>query len=271
MAGPTSQGGLELVQVGSIAGGVGAGGALGGGATFMLGNCELADTPTEERTVFMSGLTATALPVAAPAAAGLLGVAFLNSFAGGVEFVWGPSSPQLNLYGDEAGTARLQEGLCSVAVRILPENGLPSVMLRVNDVLIPALLDTGSPITVLNAAAAKAARIEHAPPAPEDVSANPLTMLAQAFKAGVAATKSETLMISGANGPVQLVRTAEGCTMRLGDADLGGGACRPYIGELPGLAALDRLGAAAGPAAVLGTDVLRTRPRLWYTPTRIYT
>ena len=94
----------------------------------MLGNCELADAPKEERLVFMSGLTATALPVAAPAAAGLLGVAFLNSFAGGVEFVWGPppptqpgaappttsgDPPTLNLYGEAAGTAQLQESLLS--------------------------------------------------------------------------------------------------------------------------------------------------------------
>ena len=88
VAGPTSQGGLELEQVGAIAGGVGAGGALGGGATFMLGllYSTCADAPKEERLVFMSGLTATALPVA-PAAAGLLGVAFLNSFAGGVSTV----------------------------------------------------------------------------------------------------------------------------------------------------------------------------------------
>ena len=284
VAGPTSQGGLELEQVGAVAGGVGAGGALGGGATYMLGNCELADAPKEERLVFMSGLTATALPVAAPAAAGLLGVAFLNSFAGGVEFVWGPppptqpgaapvasgDPPTLNLYGEAAGTAQLQERLCSVAVRTLPESALPSVMLQINGVLIPALLDTGSPITVLNAAAAKAAGIGDAPPAAEDVSSNPFTMLTQAFKAGVAATKAETLMVAGANGPVQLLRCEGGATMSLGDADLGGGTCRPYVGELPGLAALDGLGAAAGPAAVLGTDVLRTRPRLWYTPTRIF-
>ena len=54
-------------------------------------------------------------------------------------------------------------------------------------------------------------------------------------------------MVAGANGPVQLLRCEGGATMSLGDADLGGGTCRPYVGELPGLAALDGLGAAAGP------------------------
>jgi hypothetical protein len=72
VAGPTGAGGLELQQVGRVEGGVGAGGAIGGGATCMLGGCELADLPKAERVMFMSDLTATALPVAAPAAAGRL-------------------------------------------------------------------------------------------------------------------------------------------------------------------------------------------------------
>ena len=82
VAGPTSAGGLELEQVGDIAGGVGAGGAIGGGATYWLGSAELADVPKSERIVFISCLQATALPIAAPAAAGLLGTSFLNSFPG---------------------------------------------------------------------------------------------------------------------------------------------------------------------------------------------
>ena len=173
------------------------------------------------------------------------------------------------MLGDLRGTEALTSSLCEVPARQL-ESGLVCVTMCVNGVEIPSLLDTGSPITVLNAAAAKAAGIGDAPPAAEDVSSNPFTMLTQAFKAGVAATKAETLMVAGANGPVQLLRCEGGATMSLGDADLGGGTCRPYVGELPGLAALDGLGAAAGPAAVLGTDVLRTRPRLWYTPTRVF-
>ena len=41
-------------------------------------------------------------------------------------------------------------------------------------------------------------------------------------------------------------------------------------GDLPGLAALGGLGADAGPAAVLGTDLLRRRPRMWYTASRVF-
>jgi len=80
VAGPTSQGGLELTPVGSIPSGVGAGGSIGGGVTYALGTAELGDVPKSERVPFISGLTAAALPIAAPSAAGLLGVSFLNRY-----------------------------------------------------------------------------------------------------------------------------------------------------------------------------------------------
>ena len=281
VAGPTSQGGLELSQVGSVAGGVGAGGAMGGGATYLLGTAELADVPKEERVPFISALSATALPVAAPAAAGLLGLPFLNSFAGGVEFEWGaaPVPPgtsvavalppaSLTFYGDERGTQASRAGLRSVEVSVLAGSALPSVALSVNGVTVPALLDTGSPITVLNRAAAEAADVRLG--ASNDASsqpANPFARLVAGVQAAAAAAQAETLTVAGVNGPVQLTRAQE-ATVSLGDAEFG--ECRPYVGELPGLSALDGLGASAGPAAILGTDVLRLRPRLVYTQQRIY-
>ena len=283
VAGPTSQGGLELQQVGSIAGGVGAGGALGGGATYMLGGAQLADVPKAERVTFISGLVATALPVAAPAAAGLLGVSFLNSFPGGVEFCWGgepprpgempstttPAEASIIFFGDVLGTEASREGLTAVNVTVLPGSNLPTVEMTVNGVAVPALLDTGSPITVLNAAAAAAAGIDAGGAASGGAPSNPFAQLARGLKAAQAATRGDVLIIQGSDGPVQLARTATAADMSLGDARFGN-ECRPYVGELPGLAALDGLGARAGPAAVLGMDVLRTRPRLVYTTTRIF-
>ena len=286
VAAPTSQGGLELTQVGTVASGIGAAGTFGGGATYMLGTVELADAPKAERIAFMSGLTATALPVAAPAAcAGLLSTAFLNSFAGGVEFFWGSaaasstpgtaeggadapgSPPTITFYGETAGTAPLKASLERVPVEILPGSGLPSVTLMVNGVEIPALLDTGSPVTVLNAAAAAKASVAYSQPAAAD--GNPLAKLFGAAKQAQAAASGDVLTIGGVNGPVQLMR-AEPASMSLGAGVSLGDDLRPYVGELPGLQALDGLGAAAGPAAVLGTDVLRRRPKLWYTPSEIF-
>ena len=44
----------------------------------------------------------------------------------------------------------------------------------------------------------------------------------------------------------------------------------PYVGAIPGLAALDGLGADAGPAAVLGSDVLRQRECLVLRGGKVY-
>lgn len=303
VAGPTGQGGLELTAVGSVAPGVGAGGEIGGGTTYMLGRCELGDVPKAERVIFIAGLTATSLPIAAPAAAGLLGVSFLNSFAGGVEFFWGASpppapeggsarieansaggglsgaalaavQPSVTFYGDESGTEPLRsEYDCSVPLSVLDGSKLPTLTLLVNGVAVPALLDTGSPITVLNAAAAKAAGVQYdaslGDPGVEAAS-NPFARFGAALKAGQASAKGDVLVVGGASGPVRLVRASEDATVGVDDNTLFGDDCRPYVGELPGLAALDGLGADAGPAVVLGTDVLRRRARLWYTASRIW-
>jgi len=301
VAGPTSQGGLELQQVGRVDGGVGAGGAMsGGGATYLLGNVELADVPKPERVVFMSGLTASALPIAAPAAAGLLGLSFLNSFAGGVEFVWGGApaplqqeagggpaaaeGPTIALYGDEAGTAALRSGMSFVPVAALPGSGLPSVRVSINGVEMPALLDTGSPITALNAAAAELAGVVYDKrlAEPKEGGGNPFARFGAAIKAGRAAADGTVLVVGGAAGPVRLVRAERGARVSMlggdvaqagreeGEEALLGEECGVYVGDLPGLAALDGLGAAAGPAVVLGTDLLRKRPRMWYTESGVY-
>ena len=287
VAGPTSKGGLDLQTVGVNPGGVGAGGAIGGGATYMLGGAELADLPKEERFVFMSGLTAAALPVASPAAAGLLGVPFLNSFAGGVEFAWGGDEatgaepPSITFYGDAAGTDALRGEMCAVPITQLgavegseARSNLPCVRINVNGVSMRALLDTGSPITVLNAAAAKAAGVAYdASLAADPAAGNPFESFKARMKAGNAAANGEVLIVGGADGPVRLVRSAGDVTICAGAEEWGvpfGDDCKVYVGELPGLAALAGLGAEAGPAVVLGTDTLRKRERMWYTPDAVY-
>ena len=111
---------------------------------------------------------------------------------------------------------------------------------------------------MLNAAAAAAAGVEPQPP--EETGSNPFAKAKEAMQAAAAMASGEVAMIGGANGPVMLRKIPEKAPIRLGTAELGSG--RPYVGELPGLAALGGLGADAGPAAVLGTDVLRQRKRL---------
>lgn len=301
----------------------------------MLGDVELGDVPAAERFRFMGGLTASALPVASPAAAGILGAPFLFSFRGGVEFVWGPqatppqqpqqpqatqpsgfsllplkglggkslfdesgegeeqkeagttseeaaeatsSSPSFRFFNDLGGIEEVTSGLKQVPCEQLP-SGLVKVELTINGVLVPALLDTGSPITVLNAAAAEAVGLEVPPsrlpatPGQAGEKKNPLTGFMDSVKAAQAAASGEVLLIAGSDGaPVELRRAAACGGAALGDADLlvasssadstSSEPLRCYIGDLPGLAALNGLGASAGPAAVLGTDFLRRRDRL---------
>jgi len=278
---------LALPVVGFEEPGISTAGTLGGGATYMLGNCQLNDLPKEERFLFMSGLTASALPVASPSGAGLLGIGFLFSFPGGVEFCWGgnPNSaavpgaiptgdssagPSLTFYGDLIGTDKLRDGLSEVPCRQL-ESGLVCVTMRVNGRKIPALLDTGSPISVLNAAAATAAGIEM-PTEPDESGMNPFAKAAAKAKAAVNMATSiasgEVAMIGGVDGPVYLRKIPEKVPVELGGANLGSG--RPYVGEIPGLAALDGLGAGAGPAAILGTDILRQRNRLLLQDSKVF-
>mmetsp|Transcript_77714 Transcript_77714/g.155630 ORF Transcript_77714/g.155630 Transcript_77714/m.155630 type:complete len:443 (+) Transcript_77714:119-1447(+) len=307
---------LGLAAVGRAPGGVGASGALAsGGTTFMLGDAQLADVSTSERITFMGGLTASALPVASPSAAGLLGIAFLFSFPGGFEMRWGNQTataasaayhaeqqqetvtPSITFFGDLVGTDRVTRGLAQVPARQL-ESGLVVVTLCVNGVEVPALLDTGSPVTVLNAAAAKLVGLAAPPSAAAAASAsakdaeeaaaaarsrNPLARFAASVQANVqaaqaaqmaaqsAASNGEVLTLGGAGGArIELRRLAAAHSVVLGGVELGSDDLRCYVGDLPGLAALGGLGAAAGPAAVLGTDILRRRPRLVLQDGKVY-
>ena len=100
------------------------------------------------------------------------------------------------------------------------------------------------------------------------------------FKGAQKIVAGEVLVIAGTNGqPVELHRTSSPATSAaLGSANLlkstinnsieKGLHC--YVGELPGLAALDGLGESATPAAVLGLDVLRRCERLVLADKKVY-
>eukprot|EP00593_Proboscia_inermis_P011773 CAMPEP_0171325384 /NCGR_PEP_ID=MMETSP0816-20121228/116778_1 /TAXON_ID=420281 /ORGANISM="Proboscia inermis, Strain CCAP1064/1" /LENGTH=146 /DNA_ID=CAMNT_0011824551 /DNA_START=115 /DNA_END=555 /DNA_ORIENTATION=- len=145
--------------------------------------------------------------------------------------------------------------------------------MRVNGVDIPLLLDTGSPITVLNAAAATAAGIVMpGSDEPDDNKLNPFAKAARMAKEAIEDAQlmasGEVALIGGENGPIPLRKIPEKALIALGDAELGMG--RPYVGDIPSLALLDGLGAGAGPAAILGTDVLRQRTKLLLRDGKVY-
>eukprot|EP00584_Thalassiosira_punctigera_P011664 CAMPEP_0172567762 /NCGR_PEP_ID=MMETSP1067-20121228/117062_1 /TAXON_ID=265564 ORGANISM="Thalassiosira punctigera, Strain Tpunct2005C2" /NCGR_SAMPLE_ID=MMETSP1067 /ASSEMBLY_ACC=CAM_ASM_000444 /LENGTH=407 /DNA_ID=CAMNT_0013359185 /DNA_START=106 /DNA_END=1329 /DNA_ORIENTATION=+ len=281
---------LGLEKVGEAPGGVGAAGGIMGGDTFMLGDCEMdiyepkndADEESEFKAfTFMKELTASALPVASPAAAGLLGLAFFYCFEGGVEFVWGNSEevPSVAFYGNKEDMN--VNGMARVPFESLPGSMLPSVTICINGKEMPALFDTGSPITVLNKQAAEAAGIatttelEEVDPgqSKEKKSGwNPFSKLAENIRSAQEIAKAtasgDILTIAGAGGnPVRLIKTESAEKVDI-KASMGQeqyttiGTSQVYVGDLPGLAALGGLGGKAPPAAVLGMDLLRCRPKV---------
>ncbi|KAI2513821.1 Aspartyl protease [Fragilaria crotonensis] len=206
---------LGLEVVGQALSGVGASGAIPGGNTYMLGDCQLEGlSNNEEPFTFMTDLTASTLAVASPVSAGLLSLAFLQCFPGGVEFVWGrvedgeiKEIPSVTFHSDDA---RSFESLQRSPITRIPITQLPSVMIKVNGVEMPALLDTGSPITVLNAQAAAAAGIKTVDLPSMDEQKNPFSKLAASFKVAQAASRGEMLQLADGSGqPVNLVKSLQ--------------------------------------------------------------
>ena len=264
---------LDLEVVGEAPSGVGALGAIDGGKTFSLGDCQLDGIPKDDQFTFMTQLTASALPVANPATAGLLSLSFLQCFEGGVEFTWGTFQdgteaklPSITFYGLRNESEDKVKSMVRVPVEPVPLTLLPSVTVRINGVDVPALLDTGSPVTVLNAQAAKIAGIETVDVDTQE-SRNPFANVAKNFKLAQAASKGEVLMVAGVDGRmVNLLRSESPVEIGLvGDTDIAEfGKGNVYVGDLPGLQALNGLGVDSPPAVVLGMDVLRCRPSMLF-------
>jgi hypothetical protein len=272
---------LKLENVGSALPGYGASGALDGGDTFLLGDCTL-DMPTKD--LFMTNLTASALPVPSPAAAGLLGVTFLNCFEGGVKFEWGGGigarDPLITFYGENDGIDELTKRMTRVDIEVLDQIYLPTVKLIVNGVEIPALLDTGSPVTVLNSAAAQVARLETITLESDTESGsekggfsalNPFKKISDNYKAAQslsqAAQKGDILLMMGGDGKqIQLKRTSEKAKFYLGNDEsdrVSFPSSYVYVGDLPGLKAMEGL-VTGSPAAILGMDLIKKMPVMIY-------
>jgi hypothetical protein len=277
---------LKLEIVAEAPAGVSASGPMSGGATYFLGSCQLEGLPEEEQFSFMENLTASALPVASPAAAGLLSMSFFQCFEGGVEFDWyGRDAdnendgerlpPSITFYGSLEESACSRKDMSSVPITELPVTHLPTVNLIVNGVHIPCLFDTGSPITVLNSQAAEQAGVKTVKiGANQDTvkSSNPFTGLVNKFQeaqaTAQAAARGDILTIAGATGErIDLIKSELPVDVALSsgntfDDGVNFGKRHIYVGNIPGLAALNGLGDDSPPAAVLGMDLLRSKPKM---------
>lgn len=300
---------LELEVVGAALPGISAQGALAGGAdTFLLGDAQLEGATgleDDKDALFITNLTASALPVANPMAAGLLSLAFFYTFPGGVEFTWGAVDPKDGktvttppsiafLLDDPPMLSETQR----VQITSLPITNLPTVTIRINGVSMPALLDTGSPITVMNAQAAKAANVKAvggsgSSSPTEEKSNNPFSAAMNKIKAAQAQAQAQAsgdvLTIQDSNGKrIELRKTLEKVHVALEGGSSGNetdgnssisdstgeedttdvvvdfGKGQIYVGDIPGLAAMNAIGVDAPPAVILGMDVLRIKPKMLF-------
>merc|ERR1739841_317798 len=108
---------------------------------------------------------------------------------------------------------------------------------------------------------------------------NPFASVVDKFKeaqaTAEAASRGDILMIGGIDGkPTNLYRStgetgtsislvgSSGEDVSLGSTD----SNKVFVGDIPGLAALNGIGVDSPPAVVLGLDVLRQRPRIVFRP-----
>merc|ERR1711935_856488 len=179
---------------------------------------------------------------------------------------------------DSTYTSDLKRSLTRVPIDPIPLTQLPSVKIRVNGVEMIALLDTGSPVTVLNERTAEDAGIRTTKESTWNLFASAVNKFKEAQATAEAAQNGDILMIGGIDGkPTNLYRSigngpgislvgSAGEDVALDANGSGNSNGNVYVGDIPGLSALNGIGVDSPPAVVLGMDVLRRRPKMLFRP-----
>jgi hypothetical protein len=223
-----------------------------GGLLHMLGNCQLAGLPPPPM-IFLRNLVAAALPFASPVGVGLLGLPFLWTFPAGVEFDWhgtdGDPPTIIFYYGkDPPIEAAKMDKMVRCPLKALL-GGLMTLEISINNVNMRALLDTGSPLTVLNEPACKLLGVDEAEEDGDEVMGVKIV--------GVDGSQSELRRLNK-DVSVQVSSDNTKTTVSLGRGHV-------WSGTLAGIELIGRLGDNMGPdepAAVLGLDFLRNSYRM---------
>jgi hypothetical protein len=214
----------------------------------LLGDCQLGGmpTPAEASVIFMRNLTASAMPQASPMdTAGLLGSPFVLSFAG-VEFDWYGTDgdpPTTIFYFQTIPPEATKSMTTRVPLKTL--FGLLTLNVTISGVELPALLDTGSPITVLNEKAAKQAGINvtnHAPigeatsKKDEDEDRENAPSTKKQKRQSIADGR---LRVGGVDGRTMTLQRSQSSAVHVhvGNVSLGLGPI--YVGDLPGISFLE--------------------------------
>jgi predicted aspartyl protease len=228
----------------SILASAGAGGSFQPGDFVMLGDCQLGDMPKDQPNItFMTNLTAAAidLGVANMFSNGLLGSSFFECFPAGVEFDFhgtdGDPPTIIFYYGQSLPDWAKNNSLC------IPIGeywcGVPTIIVIVNGINITAIIDTGSPITILSPNAAREVGVETA------ISNKHIPVKTRGID----------------DATVNLSPSKNGAPISIGNISLGNieTVC---IGDLPGLSLAGKLSDSDCPQMLLGLDALRRTYRM---------
>jgi hypothetical protein len=224
-----------------LLGSAGAGGSLPAGDFVMLGDCQLSGMPkAQENITFMTNLTAAAmdLGIAEHIGGGILGTWFLFSFQAGVEFDWygtdGDPPTFIFYYGKSLPEEAKKNAKC-VPLEKDSFFGIPTIIVSINGVEFRAIIDTGSPITIISPTAAKEAKIERR------------------------SSDGETILkIKGIDdGILGLSQAQDNVSIEIGHYVTLHNMTTVFIGELPGLSSAGTFSSSPYPQLLLGLDALR--------------
>jgi hypothetical protein len=224
-----------------LLGSTGAGGSLPAGDFVMLGDCQLSGMPKDqENLTFMTNLTAAAmnLGIVEQIGGGILGTCFFYSFPAGVEFDWYGTDGDPPTFIFYYGTCLPEEAKKNAKCVSLEKDsffGIPTIIVSINGVEFRAIIDTGSPITIISPSAAKEAKIERRSSDGETV-----------------------LKIKGIDdGIMGLSQAQDNVSIQIGNDVTLQNMTTIFVGELPGLSSAGAFSSSPYPQLLLGLDALR--------------
>eukprot|EP00986_Skeletonema_menzelii_P009773 scaffold4530_cov146-Skeletonema_menzelii.AAC.16 len=225
----------------SILGSVGAGGSFQAGDIVMLGESRLCGMPAnQQNNTFISNMSLASmdLGIAGSVGSGVLGISFFDCFRGGVEFDWYGTDgdpPTLQFYYDSLPEEAKLNCAC-VPLNTTDFFGVPTVSVKINGRELRAIIDTGSPITIISPSIA--------------------------VELGLS-KKEGTVKIKGIDDgdAMGVSKSLDEITLSIGDVDIN--LATIFIGELPGLAMASNLVPEhLHPQVLIGLDALRRTYRM---------
>ena len=230
----------------SVLGSAGAGGSFQAGDIVMLGDCQLSGMPEEQENVtFMTNLTAAALELgsASSVGGGLLGTSFFGRFPAGVEFDWYGTDgdpPTIIFYFGKFLPDHAKKNAFCVPLEEESFFTVPEITVNFNGVDLRAIIDTGSPITIVS------------PDAAEEIG----------IGIGFREKNGPSLKIRGIdNGTVCLAPTLSKVSISIGKFSLGD-VETIFVGDLPGISLASGYASSLRPQALVGLDILRLTYRM---------